>query len=151
MLQLNAGHSFSNTNNGCDIEQRNELMCVYRDQFIQKWHSNLAREHSVRGNGGNKLRTYRLFKKTFQFESYLENINQRCYRVALTRFRVGAHALAVEVGRYHKPSPLPLGQRLCVFCNMVEDELHFLCICHKYNTLRKQLNEDIVRQFPEYI
>ena len=93
MLQLNAGHSFSNTNNGCDIEQRNELMCVYRDQFIQKWHSNLAREHSVRGNGGNKLRTYRLFKKTFQFESYLENINQRCYRVALTRFRVGAHAL----------------------------------------------------------
>ena len=146
----NAGHSFSNTNNGCDIEQRNELMCVYRDQFIQKWHSNLAREHSVRGNGGNKLRTYRLFKKTFQFESYLDNINQRCYRVALTRFRVGAHALAVEVGRYHKPSPLPLGQRLCVFCNMVEDELHFLCICHKYNTLCKQLNEDIVRQFPEY-
>ena len=70
--------------------------------------------------------------------------------MALTRFRVGAHALAVEVGRYHKPSPLPLGQRLCVFCNMVEDELHFLCICHKYNTLRKQLNEDIVRQFPEY-
>ena len=108
-------------------------MCVYGDQFIQKWHSNLAREHSVRGNGGNKLRTYRLFKKTFQFESYLENINQR-YRVALTRFGVGAHALAVEVGRYHKPSPLSLGQRLCVFCNMVEDELHFL---HKYDTLCK--------------
>ena len=47
----NAGHSFSATISGCDNEQRNEIMCAHRDQFIQRWHSNLAREHSIRGNG----------------------------------------------------------------------------------------------------
>ena len=81
----NAGHSFSATISGCDNEQRNEIMCAHRDQFIQRWHSNLAREHSIRGNGGNKLRTYRLFKKTFQFEPYLDSVSHHCSRVALTR------------------------------------------------------------------
>ena len=29
----NAGHSFSNTNNGCDIEQRNERVCIETSSF----------------------------------------------------------------------------------------------------------------------
>ena len=100
-------------------------MSVYRDQFIQTWNSYLLRNHSIRGNSGNKLRTYRLFKDTFDLEPYLLNVKNTSYRVALTRLRVGSHSLAIEVGRFHKPIPLPINDRLCSICQSVEDELHF--------------------------
>ena len=112
--------------NGCDRELTNRLMSVYRDQFIQTWNSYLLRNHSIRGNSGNKLRTYRLFKDTFDLEPYLLNVKNTSYRVALTRLRVGSHSLAIEVGRFHKPIPLPINDRLCSICQSVEDELHFL-------------------------
>ena len=56
---------------GCDPATRNQIMCVLRDQFLQKWHENLQRYQRVRGQGGNKLRSYRKFKFTFELEFYL--------------------------------------------------------------------------------
>ena len=50
---FNNAESFSETN-GCYKHLRNAIMCSYRDQFIQSWHSNLT----AGGNGGNKLRTF---------------------------------------------------------------------------------------------
>ena len=35
-------------------------------------------------------------------------------------------------------------------CNMVEDEIHFMCVCSKYNTLRDQLEQTIQIDFPGY-
>ena len=103
---------------GCDREQRNELMCAHNyyietSSLFKKWHSNLAREHSVSGNGGNKLRTNRLFKKTFQL-CHIWKTTTCCYRVALARLWVGAHALAEEVGRYNKTSPTTQSTTLCL-------------------------------------
>ena len=38
---------------GCDPATRNRIMCVLRDKFLQKWHENLLRDQSVRGQGGS--------------------------------------------------------------------------------------------------
>ena len=46
----------------------------YRDQYIQVWLSSLSTNNSRTGEGGNKLRTYRLFKSNFELEAYLCNI-----------------------------------------------------------------------------
>ena len=81
-------------------------MCVLRNQFLQKWHENLQRDQSVRGQGGNKLRSYRKFKFTFELEFYLDNILVPKYRAAMARLRTSGHQLAIETGRYHKPKPL---------------------------------------------
>ena len=121
---------------GCDRELTNRLMSVYRDQFIQTWNSYLLRNHSIRGNSGNKLR---LFKNKFDLEPYLLNVQNTSYRVALSRLRVGSHSLAIEVGRFHKPTPLPINDHLCSNCQSVENELHFQCICPRYSTLREDL------------
>jgi hypothetical protein len=45
--------------------------------------------------GGNKLRTYRLFKDNISLEKYLLILNEDERRV-LTRFRVSAHNLEIE-------------------------------------------------------
>ena len=71
----NAGFSDSfSTINGCNQSVWNAIMCSYRDQFIQRWYSDLMREHSLDGEEGNKLRTYREFKVEFQLEQYLMNV-----------------------------------------------------------------------------
>ena len=55
-------------------------------------------------------------------------IQNTAYHAMLTRLHVGSHRLAIELGRYHKPKPLPVKERLCDLCNVVEDEYHILCI-----------------------
>ena len=62
----------------------------------------------------------------------------RKYRVILTRFRVGAHRLEVEVGRHNK---IEYQRRLCKYCKSigvehVEDEAHFLFDCPLYDDIR---------------
>ena len=135
--------NFFSGSSGCDKTMRNVIMCSYRDQFIQLWHATLEREHSPSGHGGNKLRSYRLFKNEFHLEPYLLNIQSIALRVAMTRLRVGCHNLEIEVGRYHKPRPLPVSERRCHTCEDVEDEKHFMCICTRYEKLRSDLEEKI--------
>ena len=64
----------------------------------------------------NKLRTYKLFKENFQLEYYLTAVATVRYRIALTRIRVSYYRLAIETGRYQKPTSLPINQRLCTLC-----------------------------------
>ena len=130
-----------------DLNMQNAIMCTYRDQFIQRRHANLEREHSLTGQGGNKLRSYRLFKKEFGMEP---NITSAALRVSMTRLRVGCHSLEIERGRYHKPRSVPVSQRLCHKSKSVEDEKHFLCECSKYVNLRNYLEQVIQAIFPGY-
>ena len=102
-----------------DFSQRCE------DQYRQSWESEL-------NASSGKLRTYRLFKKEFSCEAYL---NLPPYlRVPITKLRTSAHPLRIETGRYALPTPLPVEQRTCWFCtNQVEDEPHFLIACKLYD------------------
>ena len=106
------------------------------DQFIQEWRTML-------NETAGKLRTYKLFKSHFEIESYLNLPVHR--RVPLTKFRVSAHALRIETGRYNCPHKLALEERLCWFCkNTVEDEMHFLLECPLYSENRQVLLRECV-------
>ena len=99
------------------------------DMFLQTWSSEM--ENTTRG------RTYRLFS-SFQLQPYLNFVNVSKFRMALTRFRVSAHRLEVEAGRWHKPEKIPFQNRKCKRCNVLEDEFHFLLECPMSKNLRKQ-------------
>ena len=43
-------------------------------------------------------------------------INIETFRVALSRFRVSAHRLGVETGRWHKPVAVHVNERKCRTC-----------------------------------
>ena len=96
----------------------------------------------------NKLRTFRKFKPTNDYENYLTNVRNINHRVAITKLRLSNHKLAIETGRYVKPYQPP-DQRICPLCKTgIEDEEHFLmnCIAHRdprrelINTLKKETN-----------
>ena len=48
----------------------NSVMSRLFDKHVNDWHNCLSLERSVSGRGGNKLRTYRLFKNSFETEIY---------------------------------------------------------------------------------
>ena len=48
----------------------------------------------------DKLRTYRLIKQQFGFEKYLKVLSDRKLRMVLAAFRISAHKLQIERGRY---------------------------------------------------
>ena len=77
-------------------------------------------------------------------------INITKHRIALTKLRVSSHCLAIETGRYHKPTSLPVDQRLCAECGVLEDEAHFLCDCVRYSFLREDLFSAAIPYFPEF-
>ena len=104
-------------------------------------------------NEKNKLRTYRLFKRTIRYEKYLElNISKNIMK-KFTQLRLSAHKLCIETARHIKVSmstrnEQKLKARKCKLCetNNDEDELHFLMFCPKYNKQRNILLSEIYDQ-----
>jgi nanoRNase/pAp phosphatase (c-di-AMP/oligoRNAs hydrolase) len=93
---------------------------------------------------GNKLRTYRLFKYNFSFESYLLYLSEK-KRKLLTKFRISVHKLEIEQGRYHK---LPIANRMCGLCKTeAGDAIHFLLQCATLNKTRSNFIKDISDKF----
>ena len=45
--------------------------------FKVKWRQDLGRNNALRGTGGNKLRTYRLFKQDYGTEHYISCIRPK--------------------------------------------------------------------------
>ena len=89
--------------------------------FIKEWKQSLDK-HS-----DGRLCTYVSFKTNFGIEKYFSIVKNFNHRSALTRFRISAHRLAIETGRY---KGIPRHDRLCTRCSEnVEDELHFLFSC----------------------
>ena len=58
-----------------------------------KWKLLLERHNAIRGNGGNKFRTYRIFKSQYCTEKYLMRNMPFQYRSAFTKLRCGVAPL----------------------------------------------------------
>ena len=109
--------------------------------FKQNWSQQL---HD--GDDNTVLRTYRLFKEGHGMEPYLYQVKESKYRIAISRLRASSHVLEIERGRYTRPKT-PITERLCPFCNVVEDEQHFLLICKIYDQERNKMFSKISTKY----
>ncbi len=108
-----------------------------------QWANTLNRPFGINGNKeGNKLRTYKLFKKEFEFEKYLLHIKDWTLRRNLTKLRISAHNLYIEKLRYSYPK-IPVKDRLCDTCKVIEDEQHVVMYCTRFEASRSRLLKDI--------
>ena len=73
-------------------------------------------------------RTYRLYESSFGTECYLRSISNPKSKVALSKLRASSRDLEIEHGRYVRPR-LNIDERLCLSCNVVENEEHFVTAC----------------------
>ena len=68
----------------------------------------------------------------------------------MTRLRISAHNLQIEIGRHKRPNKVPVNERLCETCQQIEDEYHFIMICAKFETPRKKLLDTLKEIFADF-
>ena len=115
------------------------------ENFKTDWGKNL---HDIQRNP--ILRTYNTFKQHYVTEPYLYLVKNIKYRVALSRFRSSSHTLEIERGRYAKPI-IPVQERLCRVCLVLEDERHLLFHCVLYDGERRQLLSKIEARYNGFL
>ena len=87
---------------------------------------------------------YRLLRKEYKLEQYVEDLFYHKYRSSVARFRVSAHFFPIETGRMMNK---PKEQRMCHFClnKQIGDEHHYIfkCTHPKFIPIRTKLYESI--------
>ena len=76
----------------------------------------MLKENAVVKHG--KLRTYFYFKPNFKKENYFHVIKNRDVRKCFTQFRISAHQLAIERGRYKN---IKADERFCKYCQAIPE------------------------------
>ena len=100
------------------------------DNFIQNWHSRL--EESSRAIFYRSI-------ASFQLQPYLQSLNVTKFRNAISKLRMASNRLEIETGRWVRVNErVPVNERKCRLCNVMEDEYHFVIECNRYNELRKK-------------
>jgi hypothetical protein len=133
-----------NLSNFCSISEYtdpnfaiNSVLSKLLNQFVEQWNNSLQTDTSISGRGGNKLRTYKLFKSRFETEKHCKIPLPSKHRRSIAKFRCGVAPLRIQTGRFEK---LEVQQRVCNECkNVVEDEAHVLLKCPLYIDFREEL------------
>ena len=116
-----------------DVKQASSSHCIL------KWNNTINSVNGTSNSGGNKLRTYKLFKQSYGTEHYCNLILPRNHRSAFSRFRCGVAPIRLETGRYER---LPEAERVCPFCSSeIENEIHVMLNCPLYDDIRYNLFE----------
>ena len=121
--------NMQNTNPHENTTKNIKTFCQNLKQDFDRWWKSQAKV-----TGENKLDFYYSFKKTFEYEKYLDNV-PRQNRIPITRLRLSSHCLPIEILRYKKDKngmKYPREKRLCSICRLQEvgDETHYLLKCN---------------------
>ena len=96
------------------------------DIEIKKWHNELQSQ--------SKLQFYRHFKDHYGAENYVKECYSKSSRSFIAQIRSGVLPLKIETGRY---TGMKREERICDVCkDEVEDEMHFIFRCNRYNNIR---------------
>jgi hypothetical protein len=89
-------------------------------------------------DNSSMLCLYKHVKTSHSYEQYLDILPRR-YRFYFCRLRLSSLPLRIQTGRYSR-NRIPREERSCLICNSsdIEDEYHFVCICHCYNNIRRK-------------
>ena len=115
-----------------------------RRYFENNWHSTL---NDVVNNP--KLCIYNKIKTHITCEPYLELVKNKNHRNAITKIRTSSHTLEIERGRYAKPK-VPREKRVCTLCGVLEDEIHFVTACNRYEPGRQLLIGKVIEIVPQF-
>ena len=117
---------------------------IVKQAFKNKWTAD------VNNNQSRILKTYVSYKTEFRTESYLDCIYvPRRFRIALSKLRSSSHNLEIERGRYVRPNK-DVDERVCLLCNVVDNEIHFVTNCCINERERLVLYQKLDTTVPEF-
>ena len=103
---------------------------IVKQHYLELW---TKQAHSLKEG---KLRTYLKIKTNFGYENYLSIIKNFEQRRRLSKLRISAHKLQIEIERYQGTLR---ENRICCRCTsgQVEDEIHYLLHCTRHTNHRE--------------
>lgn len=108
----------------------NDFLVILSQRLMYTW----RQDFSSRLENSPRALFYRAFSD-LSLSKYLDVIDIRKYRIALSRLRMSSPRLAVETGRWRKPASVTIGEKVSLACNPLEEEYSFI-ICPVYQTIR---------------
>jgi hypothetical protein len=110
------------------VIQCNQCLPIFKnrlvDCFIQKWFNDI--------NNSPPLSLYKHIKCSlhYDYEQYLDHVVSKPLTSVITKLKISAHNLIIEVGRY-SVNRVQRCDRVCQLCETgaIEDEYHFVCRC----------------------
>ena len=133
--------------NNINIEtnySKSDIKLAVKKQFQIDWSKKFS---DLDTNPG--LRTYVDLKTNFTIAPYLCLVDDFKFRNAISKLRSSSHNLEIERGRHTRPRT-PITDRLCLKCEVLEDEVHFLTSCDLFTTERDILFSRITTMFPDF-
>ena len=118
------------------LELCKELTIVkyYEELHNNHRNENLAERKTVCTNApGTYCRRYAELTNLDYCPALYESFMREDLRIIITRWRMSCIDLAIETGRYDGK---PREERLCMFCDVIEDEHHAIFNCKAYNHIR---------------
>ena len=125
-LEMKDFEKFSNSSDESTNTRRN--FCHYLNVTLNSEFTSFWKDQVLQNGDSGKLKEYKKLKVNVGIEKYLLEIKNFKYRQAVTRLRVSAHRLPVEIGRYKK---IAYCDRKCKLCDQGEvgNEQHYLMSC----------------------
>ena len=89
----------------------------------------------------SKLKHLPFIKPYYHISEYLAWVSRVSDRISISKLRLSNHDLEIERERYKN---IERNKRFCSHCVMeVEDEMHFLLSCNRYNSSRNKLFKEV--------
>ena len=121
-----------------------EVKDKYRRKFEDKFFNEIR--------NSSRLLIYQDPKKKFEIEPYINKVKYYKYRSAITKFRISAHSLPIERGRW---TSVHRNKRICPLCigNDLGDEKHYIFHCTNVNLveIREKFSDEIYKTSPEIV
>ena len=100
----------------------------------------------------SRLLIYQDLKNKFEIEPYINEVKYYKYRSAITKFRISAHSLPIERGRWMS---VRRNKRICPLCigNDLGDEKHYIFHCTNINLveIREKFPDEIYKTSPDIV
>ena len=123
-------------------KNKTQLVSIKKELKLQflNFYKSVYNQKLEKIDNSSKLYFYKTIKQNLEKECYLDSQNFEKRR-NITKLRISDHNLLIEKGRYLK---IPRENRLCLQCNLIEDEKHFLLYCTKNINVRNIFIEKIM-------
>ena len=103
--------------------QLRKLRTKLENIFVDRW----WKHKEAISESDTKLGLYLSVKDSFGFAGYLKFSKFPQHRIAISKLRLSAHKLPIEIGRYEQT---PRHERWCPFgCQQLGDEVHYIYQC----------------------
>ena len=109
---------------------------IVKQAFKNRWTAD------VNNNQSRILKPHVSYKTEFKTESYLDCISVPRFRIALSKLSSSSHSLEIEKERYVRPNK-DVDERVCLLCNVRDDEIHFVTNCCINETERLVLSRKL--------